>query len=784
MSIESLESAMGKFSLSHVYPEVVSSGLDVQGLAGLSMRDYHKIGIGSSVDRQNLFSFVQHLKRALNDPSDYDEFIGVQSQPPQRASAAESYRRNDSSQSDKENVYNEFVPAVAAPPVTKRAPVAAAASRQPSSTSNIMSPLNCSVDSSTSDFSSTARAAGSSNVRPPRSRITVAIRKRPLMPQEQCNDVVSTDNDTCLNVAEPKTKVDLTKYTSNHTFRFDEVFSEECGNYEVYSRTAAPLVDTVFDGGYATCFAYGQTGSGKTHTMLGSRENPGLYYLACRDMFSRLDEGMFITASFYEIYGVKLFDLLNNRKSLRALEDGRQTVQICGLSEHRVPNVEELMRVMEIGSSVRSQGSTGANDKSSRSHAILVVFVRTTTHNVLGKFTFIDLAGSERGADTMHSERTTRMEGAQINKSLLALKECIRSLDQNHKHVPFRGSKLTEVLRDSFVGNCRTVMIGNVSPASTACEHTLNTLRYADRVKELRQSNARSSGDDIMTGPTANEVVSTARRTKVVKKEFTELPRKTSVANSTSSNAPLQRTASMPTGRMGQGRRSVSNVAPAPLKGTASMNGAVLHKKPFDTSFEEAPRHQPAPAPTAWAPHSHHHDRSAPASTASTPPASDDDEAYESLSDMDLDASLYPSASSAPVVCPPSVPTTPLANNGSSSVSAEELQDAEQRHDKLVSSILVLEEEIIEAHKAEAKVMGDSIREELRYVNNMEVGTDTNVDNFMNGLLSVFKARKELVNAQEARILHLQKLLQEEEIVSCMMTELKREHESSSSGSS
>lgn len=106
---------------------------------------------------------------------------------------------------------------------------------------------------------------------------------------------------------------------------------------------------------------------------------------------------------------------------------------------------------------------------------------------------FIDLAGSERGADVTDTNKQTRMDGAEINKSLLALKECIRALDLDKKHTPFRGSKLTLVLKDSFTGNCKTVMIGNISPASSACEHTLNTLRYADRVKELKKPNAESS---------------------------------------------------------------------------------------------------------------------------------------------------------------------------------------------------------------------------------------------------------------------------------------------------
>lgn len=112
---------------------------------------------------------------------------------------------------------------------------------------------------------------------------------------------------------------------------------------------------------------------------------------------------------------------------------------------------------------------------------------------------FIDLAGSERGADVTDTNKQTRMDGAEINKSLLALKECIRALDQDKKHTPFRGSKLTLVLKDSFTGNCKTVMIGNISPSSASCEHTLNTLRYADRVKELKKPTDTSSPTTPLT---------------------------------------------------------------------------------------------------------------------------------------------------------------------------------------------------------------------------------------------------------------------------------------------
>jgi kinesin family protein 2/24 len=112
---------------------------------------------------------------------------------------------------------------------------------------------------------------------------------------------------------------------------------------------------------------------------------------------------------------------------------------------------------------------------------------------------FIDLAGSERGADTVEQKKQTRIDGAEINKSLLALKECIRALDLDKKHLPFRGSKLTQVLKDSFTGNSKTTMIANVSPANSCCENTLNTLRYADRVKELKKGGDQAAANSKLS---------------------------------------------------------------------------------------------------------------------------------------------------------------------------------------------------------------------------------------------------------------------------------------------
>lgn len=179
-------------------------------------------------------------------------------------------------------------------------------------------------------------------------------------------------------------------------------------------------------------------------------------------------------------------------------EDNRKRVNIVGLTETQVTNAEDLMEIIECGLDVRATGVTAANDDSSRSHAILTITLKHSGKG-FGRMSFIDLAGCERGADTINNCKQTRIDGAEINKSLLALKECIRALDQDKAHLPFRGSKLTQILKDSFIGNARTLMIANISPASSSSEDTLNTLRYADRVKEIRSGGKpRTRNEQLM----------------------------------------------------------------------------------------------------------------------------------------------------------------------------------------------------------------------------------------------------------------------------------------------
>ncbi|KPA73968.1 putative Mitotic centromere-associated kinesin (MCAK) [Leptomonas pyrrhocoris] len=316
-------------------------------------------------------------------------------------------------------------------------------------------------------------------------RIMVVVRKRPLAANEEGPDCVQV-NGPHVRVAVTKQRVDLSSYEENSDYIFDHVYDSTASNTDIYATSVKDLLTVSLAGGSASCFAYGQTGSGKTYTMMGTDSERGLYLLAAGDLFGRLGAGQRLCVCFYEIYCNSLFDLLNRRHPIVLREDANRRVNLCGVVWRAVSDVSELWQLMKAGMQQRRTGSTSANEHSSRSHAVLSIRIEDCARlDFVGTVNFVDLAGSERAADTSANDRVTRLESAEINKSLLALKECIRALDEKKKHVPFRGSRLTEVLRDSFAGNSKTVMIAAVSPGSHNHEHSNNTLRYAFRVKGL-----------------------------------------------------------------------------------------------------------------------------------------------------------------------------------------------------------------------------------------------------------------------------------------------------------
>ena len=324
------------------------------------------------------------------------------------------------------------------------------------------------------------------------SKIFVVVRKRPIFQKEINNGEID-----CISVINPrvyihecKIQIDgITKYLEDHEFYFDGTFGENNNTLDIYNITLSPMINLILHQGIVTCFAYGQTGSGKTYTMKGlEKEAIDDLYTASEKMGGIFD----FYISFFEIYRGVLYDLLNNKNRVEILDDKNGKVHIYGLYNQIADSPEMMHHIIDSANAIRTTHNTVTNETSSRSHAICNIVVKLKgSDEEYGKLSLVDLAGSERAQETQSNDKERRAEGAEINKSLLALKECIRALDEKKtnpdQHVPFRASKLTHVLRDSFISKSdksRIIMISCVTPSYTCCNHSLNTLRYSDRLKE------------------------------------------------------------------------------------------------------------------------------------------------------------------------------------------------------------------------------------------------------------------------------------------------------------
>ncbi|GIQ84752.1 kinesin-like protein [Kipferlia bialata] len=364
--------------------------------------------------------------------------------------------------------------------------------------------------------------------RPPKaSNFTVAVRVRPENEEEKNGrhyNVIKVTNDHLLvfdppesggsdgMMARPQSAPPLRPRTStgrqrkakDQPFAFDVVFDENATQKEVFTGTALPLVGFVLEGYNATMFAYGATGAGKTHTMLGHDDSgQGIMMLTLTELFARINSmdthSVKCLVSYIEIYNEKIRDLLapvtEKPVYLSLREDPKLGPTVAGLSEKAISTPAEAMDLLAQGSSTRTQFATGANAYSSRSHAILRVRIESRPKDAgmsaditQGKLSLIDLAGSERAARTKNMGARL-LEGANINRSLLALGNCINALctaKGRKVYVPYRDSKLTRLLKDSLGGNTKTVMINNISPSSFSYEDTLNTLKYANRAKQIK----------------------------------------------------------------------------------------------------------------------------------------------------------------------------------------------------------------------------------------------------------------------------------------------------------
>ncbi|CAH2275819.1 kinesin KIF21A isoform X1 [Pelobates cultripes] len=365
------------------------------------------------------------------------------------------------------------------------------------------------------------------------SSVRVALRIRPQLAKEKiegCHICTST------TPGEPQVLLGKDK-----AFTFDYVFDLDSVQEEIYSQCTEKLIEGCFEGYNATVFAYGQTGSGKTYTMgTGfdvniTEEEQGIIPRAVKHLYRQIEEkkqnamqqglsppDFKVNAQFLELYNEEVLDLFdttrdmdsrNKKSNIKIHEDSTGGIYTVGVTTRNVNSEAEMMQCLKLGALSRTTASTQMNVQSSRSHAIFTIHLcqsrvcprldnendldnRITSESsqlnefetLTAKFHFVDLAGSERLKRTGATGDRAK-EGISINCGLLALGNVISALGDKGKkatHVPYRDSKLTRLLQDSLGGNSQTVMIACVSPSDRDFMETLNTLKYANRARNIK----------------------------------------------------------------------------------------------------------------------------------------------------------------------------------------------------------------------------------------------------------------------------------------------------------
>ncbi|XP_074125579.1 kinesin-like protein KIF21A isoform X7 [Sminthopsis crassicaudata] len=365
------------------------------------------------------------------------------------------------------------------------------------------------------------------------SSVRVAVRIRPQLAKEKIEGC-----HICTSVTPGEPQVFLGK---DKAFTFDYVFDIESQQEQIYTQCIEKLIEGCFEGYNATVFAYGQTGAGKTYTMGTGfdvniiEEEQGIISRAVKHLFKCIEEkkevaikngipppDFKVNSQFLELYNEEVLDLFdttrdidakNKKSNIRIHEDSAGGIYTVGVTTRSVNTESEMMQCLKLGALSRTTASTQMNVQSSRSHAIFTIHLcqtrvcpRTDAEDVIdnkmvsessqmnefetltAKFHFVDLAGSERLKRTGATGERAK-EGISINCGLLALGNVISALGDKSKratHVPYRDSKLTRLLQDSLGGNSQTVMIACVSPSDRDFMETLNTLKYANRARNIK----------------------------------------------------------------------------------------------------------------------------------------------------------------------------------------------------------------------------------------------------------------------------------------------------------
>lgn len=325
--------------------------------------------------------------------------------------------------------------------------------------------------------------------------IQVAVRFRPSKKDEKKNGTfflkVSPD-DNSIEISENSKEI--------QKFNFDYVFDEKTTQEQIFTRIAKNAIEWVTQGYNATIFAYGTTGTGKSHTMFGgdTEKSLGIIPRACNLLFQQINSNDDVVeanmkCAFLEIYREHIRDLLqkSDEKELKVRHSPVSGVYIQGLTEKYVYGPDEILSTIREGTQLRTTASTALNSVSSRSHAVLTLTLTQKNSDgseTISKLHLIDLAGSENVAKS-EAQGVNLIEAQTINKSLSCLGNVICALtEKGREHIPYRDSKLTYILQDSLGGNAKTILIATASQLASSYFDTISTLKFARRVKEIKNS--------------------------------------------------------------------------------------------------------------------------------------------------------------------------------------------------------------------------------------------------------------------------------------------------------
>lgn len=270
------------------------------------------------------------------------------------------------------------------------------------------------------------------------------------------------------NILEENTRV-------KKEYKFDRIFDESYSNDDLFNDFGMEICHNLVNNLNTTFYVYGQTGSGKSHTIIGNENEPGMLHLILNFLLN--NKGKLFTINCVQIHNNKCYDILNNNNIIYEREDSTGKINLCNvISSSLNLNYKNILESIKKN---RFIGISGQNSVSSRSHLLFQINYGNNFIKIL------DLAGSEKAKNSIFVDKPTFKENAEINKSIMALKECIRAVKKNDSYIPYRGSKLTKLLKDSFNKNSKTYVIATVSPEKSNVLDSINTLEYINDLRSL-----------------------------------------------------------------------------------------------------------------------------------------------------------------------------------------------------------------------------------------------------------------------------------------------------------